>query len=361
VAARRDGAEEVRAVQRRPSVIALDGTVVVGQVAALLADLGQHALPTALEALVSGLGLRSAVLRSTGGGDLLAVAGDVVHAVPVSRSIRPLAAPGSLVEVPVRSVGREAAVLVVDGARPSQLPVLRAVASAFGLVLAQGTSRQEDPVDAELVDDAEADRDAVADALHDGLVQSLVVARYAVDAVVRAGDPTGSAAIARDAVQSALVDVRRMLWQLRPRGADGLHDALAQLSQRQLEVGAPALDLDEDPEPLDALSGAVAVTAYRLVQAVLGPDSAVRVRADAAALEVTGGLALPDPERWQRRAAAVGAELEVAPGRLRLVLPGPDPEPPSALAAPAADLPPAAQHPAALPTAPSTPRPKATP
>ncbi len=73
---------------------------------------------------------------------------------------------------------------------------------------------------------AEADADAAADGLHDGALQALVVARYAADAAVRGGDP----AAARDAVQEALVALRRAVWLLRPRGAQGLLEALRQLA-----------------------------------------------------------------------------------------------------------------------------------
>ena len=69
---------------------------------------------------------------------------------------------------------------------------------------------------------AEAEADAAADALHDGALQALVVARYAADAAVRGADP----AAARDAVQHALVALRRAVWLLRPRGDRGLLEAL---------------------------------------------------------------------------------------------------------------------------------------
>ena len=69
---------------------------------------------------------------------------------------------------------------------------------------------------------AERDLDCLADRLHDGALQALVVARYACDAVARGADP----ALARDAVQDALVTLRREVWLLRPRGDDGLMTAL---------------------------------------------------------------------------------------------------------------------------------------
>ena len=80
---------------------------------------------------------------------------------------------------------------------------------------------------------AEAEAAATADALHDGALQALVVARYAADAAVRGGDP----AAARDAVQQALVALRRAVWQLRPRGDQGLVTALEQLAVQILDAG----------------------------------------------------------------------------------------------------------------------------
>ena len=61
----------------------VDACALLSTVAGLLADGGPDALPAVLTSVVDELGLRSAVLRSAGSdGDLLAVAGEVVHAVP---------------------------------------------------------------------------------------------------------------------------------------------------------------------------------------------------------------------------------------------------------------------------------------
>lgn len=324
-------------MERRPSALPGDVTVVVGQVAALLADraaLGENALPDALTMLVDGLGLRSAVIRAgapgAAPGRVLAVAGEVVHVVPAVRgaptgSAGPASsASGPLVELPIQHSNRPVAVLIAHGARPSQLPALRAAAAVIGLAMsAQPLADAAAAVELALVGDAEADRDALADALHDGPVQSLVVARYAADAAIRAGDPTGSVTLVRDAVQAVLVDLRRALWQLRPRAADDLLGALAELSARQVETGAPALDIQVDPQSVAALKGASAITAYRLVQSVVDGTTAVQVRGVGAVLEITGGRPLDEPERWQRRARAVGAALEPGPGRLRFLLPIP--------------------------------------
>lgn len=316
--------------QRSAAAPGCDGTVALGQLAALLADRsvdGCRALPDALALLVEALGLRSALLRGPGpDGDLIALAGDTVHAVHAARARR--SAPdrsGPALEVPVFHGGRERAVLLVHGARPSHLAALRSAAAILGLALST-RHRAAEPLATQLVGDSESDRDALADALHDGPVQSLVVARYAADAAVRQGDPHGSVALVRDAVQDALVGVRRAMWQLRPRAADDLAGALAELSARLVESGAPALELDLDAD-LTGFPPAVATTAYRVVQAAAtAATAAVRVRslttADGPALEVHGTV---DVARWGRRAEAVDAVLQASSGCVRLLVPTPRP------------------------------------
>lgn len=169
---------------------------------------------------------------------------------------------------------------------------------------------------------AEADLDDLADMLHDGPVQALVAARYAADAAVRGGDTTA----ARDAVQQALVELRRVLWGLRPRGASGLVAAIEQLSVQRLAAGQTTIELTGDAD----LTGAGAVLAYRLVQRVAGLRTPqVDVQADAATVvvDVHGAELLTSPERWVRRAEALGGALTVAgsapgsPGSVRLALP----------------------------------------
>jgi hypothetical protein len=272
--------------------VVTEPSAVLGTVAGLLAD-GQD-LPTALAALVSGLGLRGAAVRSSAG-ELLGTAGDV---------LRDSSAP--VVEIPVPVRGNALGSLTVIGARPSHVTTLRTVAAVLGLALRPSGS-------AALLDAAEADRDAAADALHDGPVQALVVARLAADVAARGGD----ASQARDEVQEALVSLRRYLWQVRPRGGAGLADALAQLSSQRLDAGQPPLALVLDAE----LVGTPAVLAYRVVQAAAGATR-VALRADGATatVDVDGGT-LPGPERWATRARALGGDLFASAGRIRLVLP----------------------------------------
>lgn len=306
---------------------------VVGRVAVLLGHEGVAGLPEALALLVEATSARSAVLRRAGGaGELLAGAGDVVRAVDPRPGPR-----RDTVELTVRGPHRlELAVLTVTGSRPADLPVLRSVGIVLGLVLAADVAPGPLAASAAaLLLDAETDSDRLADALHDGPVQELVAARYAADAALRAG---GDLALVRESVQGALVALRRTLWQLRPRGRDGLADALGALSERLVEGGAPALRLLLDPLP-DAPPPAAALTAYRLVQALgLAAAAPLTVRlhpehgpgGPAVVLLVDGAEGLPDADRWQRACSALGASLTVRPGRVRLVVPVPDPTPAAA-------------------------------
>ena len=171
---------------------------------------------------------------------------------------------------------------------------------------------------------ADADADAFADRLHDGALQALVVARYATDAAVRGGDP----ALARDAVQEALVALRRAVWMLRPRGAEDLPDALGELAKRRVAAGLPPLELDLDPGAAARLAPAARASAYRFVQAVTADSTgevaaAVRLVAeDSYALLTVTGAGVDDPAAWAARAAALDGRLDRAedPACLRLPL-----------------------------------------
>lgn len=306
---------------------AVDGVVAVGRLAALLAAVGDSGLPDGLALLVESLGLRSIVLRDVsarGPGPLRAVAGDVVRAVPPRRSVAPAAqgheAAGPTVELPVVCGGRTVAHLTVVGARPSQLPVLRAAAAVLALALYRDPDALPVGIPAALLGFAEEAADGLADALHDGPVQDLVVARYAADAAERGA----SASAAREAVQEALVSLRRLLWHVRPRGGDGLVSALDALSSRLSEAGRAALHVTADPHA--DLLGVSAVAAYRLVQAVALEPSAgavtvvLRAEGEQSVLEITAG-AVPPGTRWEYVAQSLGGSLARSAGGLRLALP----------------------------------------
>ena len=172
---------------------------------------------------------------------------------------------------------------------------------------------------AALLDAADVEADALADRLHDGALQALVVARYAADAAVRGGD----AALARDAVQDALVALRRAVWLIRPRGADGLATALAELSAQRVAAGAPPLDLHVDAPAADSLAPVARATAYRFVQAC-APE-AVHVAPEGAEVVVSVPGAVADAAGWTARAGALGGRLHVDDATSRLVLPVTDP------------------------------------
>lgn len=172
---------------------------------------------------------------------------------------------------------------------------------------------------------ADADADRLADALHDGPLQALVAARYAVDAAVRGGD----LAVARDAVQEALVALRRTVWLLRPRGEHDLAGALAELAAQRLAAGTPPLALDLDADLAAALPPAARAAVYRFVQDVSTASTARLARHGHEALVSVDGP-LPDPAAWSARAAALGGRLVDADDPrcscLVLPLPATDPE-----------------------------------
>ena len=157
---------------------------------------------------------------------------------------------------------------------------------------------------------AEAQADAAADALHDGALQALVFARYAADAAVRGGDP----AVARDAVQEALVTLRRAVWLLRPRGRQGLLEALQQLAVQLVDSGAAPVALDVDDAVAAGLETelgpAAATAAYRLVQRAAGDAPlTVRIRCTPTGLRIALDVPLTDPAGEALRARAVGGAL----------------------------------------------------
>ena len=176
------------------------------------------------------------------------------------------------------------------------------------------------PLDpAQLLAAADADADALADALHDGALQALVVARYAADAAVRGGRPEA----ARDAVQEALVALRRAVWLMRPRGADELRGALHELSGQQVAAGQPALDLRLDDEVAALLSPAARVAVYRFVQASVAdaPAPAVHLTREGGFAAVSVSGVVPDVAGWAARAAALDGRLDTDRRNPCLLLP----------------------------------------
>jgi hypothetical protein len=267
----RRGCEVQKETSRRaPAGVAgrppVDACALLARVAGRLGEAGDAALSDALSLLVDGLELRSAVLRDAVDGEVLAVAGDHVHAVPLARDR--VAVPGGVVEVPVQAGAAR------SPRSPSSAPVPRTSRRCGPSPPCSRSSCAAPPPGCpwRCSPPPTLAADRAADALHDGPVQELVVARYAADAAVRGGDAT----TVRDAVQSSLVSLRRALWMLRPRPAAGesLAAVLPQLSSRLQEAGRPGLLLDVDADAAARLSGPAAAVCYRLVQEVAGPPAA---------------------------------------------------------------------------------------
>jgi signal transduction histidine kinase len=291
----------------------------IGRFVVHLGGTGSAGLRDGLQALVRDTALSSAVVRRHDG-VLAALAGDA-H-LSVSRG-RELLAPVDILAVPVPGPGGTVdAQLLVTGAGAWHAEALTVAAAAIGLALAG-----ERHLESDLLLSAEQDRDELADALHDGPVQQLVFARYAADAAVRGDDPV----VARDAVQGALVELRRFMWHLRPRAADLPH-ALEELSLHLAEAGQRVLGVSVqagDSSP----TRAGAALAYRLVQAVAmvgssaQPPLGVTLRRHDDGVVVTVDGSIPRIDRWQRRARALGGSLSVDRDGLRLALPLRDPSP----------------------------------
>lgn len=297
----------------RSSLTAALDPALPGRLAELLAADGQGALPAALELIVTELELERAAVHAPGDPDVVR--------------------DDSSLELPLQVGGQPVGFLRVAGANPSQGPVLQAVAAVLGLGLARGDRTDRDGgVGAALVAAADGEADEAADRLHDGPVQALVVAFYAAEAATRGADP----ALARDAVQAALIALRRSLWHLRPRGAPegDLGTALGALSERLVEAGQLPLGLLLDRTAAAALPAAVLSTVFRLVQACALPLGGRPVRVvlrregHAAVVEIEGGSPLGAPQRWAAKAGALGGQLSFAPHRLRLVVPVLAPVPP---------------------------------
>lgn len=136
-----------------PSLSVVDPAVILGRVAAVLAE--GVPLPEALAELVHELGLRAAVVRAADG-QLIAVAGEALHAVPPERA-RGTTAPTVELPVPGRST-RPTASLTVVGAYLRQLPALGAAVAVVGLVLTDAAADPDPTPTAPFVGELEAAR-----------------------------------------------------------------------------------------------------------------------------------------------------------------------------------------------------------
>ncbi|HVE99399.1 MAG TPA: histidine kinase [Mycobacteriales bacterium] len=171
----------------------------------------------------------------------------------------------------------------------------------------------------------EAEADRLADDMHNGLMQSLVVARHAIGRqAADARRTSNDLPNADDAVRDCLAQTRRAVWHLRPRATQpgSLPGALADLAARV--AADDSVILEHDTSALRrGLSPARSTIAYRLAQAVVieairfgvarlsvevveDPFGAVVVRHDTSA-EVDSAAR---ESAWVRRGEVLGVRFE---------------------------------------------------
>ncbi|WP_433216222.1 sensor histidine kinase [Microtetraspora malaysiensis] len=190
-------------------------------------------------------------------------------------------------------------------------------ARAVVLTQALQSSRQR------LVTTREEERRRLRRDLHDGLGPTLAGIALGIDTVRRATPPDGSVAELlarlREATESAVDDIRRLVYDLRPPILDELGLAGA-VREQAVRLGVASIDV---PEALPSLPAAVEVAAYRIAVEALtnaarhAPGTPVSVRlAVNSRLELSiadGGAGLPDGYRagvglhsMRERAAELG-------------------------------------------------------
>jgi two-component system, NarL family, sensor histidine kinase UhpB len=162
----------------------------------------------------------------------------------------------------------------------------------------------------------EAERQRIAQELHDAIGQSLTVVLLQLDGLSRLlpGEHRGRLAPAQETVRAGIEDTRRIVAQLRPEALDdlGLRSALASLIQRVSEGTGVTIERYLDVA-LPPLSPDVELVVYRIAQEAL--TNAMRHSA-ASRVEVhlrrtTGGVRLRvrDHGIGLRRAAGPGGGL----------------------------------------------------
>lgn len=197
---------------------------------------------------------------------------EVLHAIPL--------APGGELVVGVRRGERRLGTADLD--------VLRLLAAPLATALrATALAEQVQAARERLVEAREEERRRLHRDLHDGLGPTLTGAGFKADAagnlVVSAPDEA-RALIAglRTDIGSALADVRRVVYQLRPPALDelGLVGAIARHAE-----GLPMRVTVAAPQPLPALAAAIEVAAYRIAAEAL-TNVARHARAGAARVEI---------------------------------------------------------------------------
>jgi signal transduction histidine kinase len=255
------------------------------------------------------------------------------------------------IDLPVTSRGVVLAVLSIEpspaglpgawAASPASLGMI-ADLLALALTSASDAGEQQPGNDTQAVAETwfeyeERDRAELAGHLHDGLVQSLIAARYLLD-VAAAAQPDGPQpwlATLRESLLEALADGRGLLHSLQPRTKHGRGLRVA-LEDYSATSRFPVRLCAADPriESTPQLSPVVAAAAYRFAQAAVsdlrtrGADSAeveLGFGADGLSLDVhpgakgevdqESGLSL---KRWANRIELLGGDVQLQPGSAHL-------------------------------------------
>ena len=293
------------------------------------------ALPAVAETVAQALGARYATVRVARAAGLETAA-----------SVGAADGQGATVTVPLLHQGELVGELVVGLAEPDEEPrpaerrllediARRAGAAVHAARLADELQRSRE----RLVTAREEERRRLRRELHDGLGPTLAALTLKLETARNrlAGDPLAAQLLAELAqrTQATVADVRRTVHDLRPPSLDelGLVGALRQAAAG-LESRAPeGLRVDVvAEEPLPALSAAVEVAAYRIVQEALtnvarhadAGAARVRLAAEDGALVVEvvddgrGPPAVPRPgvglASMRERAEELGGGCAVGPG-----------------------------------------------
>jgi len=127
-----------------------------------------------------------------------------------------------------------------------------------------------------LVSTREEERRRLRRDLHDGLGAQLAGLKVQAGALRRLipGDPAAADELVvelREELRSAIADIRRLVYDLRPPALDdlGMVEALRQMAQRYGAKDEPLSVLVEAPEDLPNLPAAVEVAVYRITQEAL--------------------------------------------------------------------------------------------
>ncbi|MCW2546453.1 MAG: histidine kinase [Mycobacterium sp.] len=321
----------------------VDPTVFYGVAARMLAAGGRDSVPTVL--MLLGQALRADVS--------LQESGPTRSAIPLPRLRRAaedivgLDVPAPI-ELPISSHGVVLAMLTIE-ASPQGLPTawtvspgpLSTIADLLALVLASGGGPQQDAekqTSHAWLELDEADRADTAGELHDGLVQSLVAARYLLDlaSTTWPDGPMPWLEAVREGLSAALADGRALLNSVQPRTRKGrsIRAAIEELSG-SYRVPVQLLVTEGAAEPYSPPTPMVNAAAYRFVQAALA-DLVMR-GADAAELRLTtgpGGLSIdvsavgerpawPDEsgeamQRWATRIELLGGTALLQPASAHL-------------------------------------------